>query len=387
MKAVLILSVCVCLVQCGPGKKQTREQPAQSYEYAYAREPALGIDPSYGEPGPIAAGPPLSHGPKLSHPGFSIGGPLVSIAKSAAEQAHTQLSNQQSVAGQAAYVAKNTLAQAAAQSAATAAAALTGKQIVVQGLEQQSKDAHVAVDGENLQLQQAERAASAAKSTAKQAMQQLQVITAALNAAQATADRAAQAAAEAAAELAAQTTMVGQAKARAESVDEQLSAARLDYESTQVAAEKAATSAAAAQNNAAAAAAHVADNAATSALLTHEPVNPAPLARLPLEHGNLGESALLKGPGALQEGALLASGHLRPSAAVHESEGLRIPAGLLGPLGGPNALHDAAALRASGLFHEAGPALQSPNGLHRSELLSLANALPTDSYDIKGYRY
>ncbi|KOC60090.1 hypothetical protein WH47_09088 [Habropoda laboriosa] len=354
MNALVLLLACVCLVQCGPAKKQARDQEAASFEYGYG--PGLGIaDPiAYAEPGPLLAAAPAAHGRGPPHPGFSVGGPLVNIATGAAEQAHTQLSNQQSAAGQAAYVAKNTLAQAAAQSAATAAAALTGKQIVVQGLEQQSKDAHVAVDGESLQLQQAERAASAARTTAKQAMHQLQVVTAALNAAQTTADRAAQAAAEAAAELAAQTTMVGQAKARVETVDEQLSAARLDYESTQAAAQKAATAAAAAQNNAAAAAAHVADTAAASALLSHEPVNPAPVAKLPPSHSVLREPTGLRDSGA----------YLSP-AALHDAEGLLHEYGAaLGPVS----------------------ALQSPNGLHRSELLSLANSLPTD-YDIKGYRY
>lgn len=364
MKVLLLLVACICLVQCGPTKKQARDQEAQSYEYEYAHEPALAlVDSAAFAKTPVLAPAPVAHSRGISHPGFSVGGPLANIAKGAAEQAHTQLSNQHSAAGQAAFVAKNTLAQAAAQSAATAAAALAGKQIVVQGLEQQSKDAHVAVDSENLQLQQAERAASAARTTAKQAMHQLQVATAALNAAQATADRAAQAAAEAAAELAAQTTMLGQAKARAESVDEQLSAARLDYETTQVAAEKAASAAAGAQNNAAAAAAHVADNAAASALLSHEPTKPSPLPKLPPQHAPAVAEPALDLPALRPHGSLLAS------AGLHQADAL-VPTGY----------QEAIALPASGLLHEA-------NGLHRSELLSLANALPTDNYGIKGYRY
>ncbi|KOX75874.1 hypothetical protein WN51_13359 [Melipona quadrifasciata] len=388
MKQLFLLLAYVCLTQCALAKKQTRDQQATGYEYEYVQEPVLSE--------PLLASVPLAYGREPSQPGFSVGGPLASIAKGAAAQAHTQLSNQESAAGQAAYVAKNTLAQAAAQSAATAAAALAGKQIVVQGLEQQLRDAHVTVDGEKLQLQQAERAANAARTTAKQAIHQLQVATAALNAAQATVDRAAQAAAEAAAELAAQTTMLGQAKAKAESVDEQLSAARLDYETTQTAAEKAATAAAAAQNNAAAAAAHVADTAVTSALLTHEPVSPSPLPKLPSQHSAPREPSVLE-PAAYQEpsalllsGALHQSAALRPSAtllripsrfheaaALHEADDLRIP----------TAPQDAVALRVSGLLRETDPALQSPNGLHRSELLSLANALPSDNYDIKSYRY
>ncbi|XP_076639051.1 uncharacterized protein LOC143351446 isoform X2 [Colletes latitarsis] len=387
-KLVLVLGY-VCLVHAGQTKKQTYDQQADSYEYEYARqEPALGLADSlsYLDPAPALAAGPVGHGRgHAPRPGFSVGGPLANIAKGAADQAHTQLNNQQSAAGQAAYVAKNTLAQAAAQSAATAAAALAGKQIVVQGLEQQSRDAHVAVDGENLQLQQAERAASAARTTAKQAMHQLQVITAALNAAQTTVDRASQAAAEAAAELAAQTTMLGQAKARAESVDEQLTAARVDYESTQSAAQKAATAAAAAQNNAAAAAAHVADNAGASALLSHAPVDVQPTVKLP-ENSPLRHPAGLAvagpGPGLLQ-------GHdaLLPSGAVYEPDALRgpgpllEPGHLLGPGPGPGllssgALHDAGGLRAANV-----------HALQRSELLSLPNSLPVDSYDVKGYRY
>ena len=94
---------------------------------------------------------------------------------------------------------------------------------------------------------------------------QVQVITTALNAAQATAEHAAQAASEAAAELAAQTTMVGQAKARAHAIDEQLETARIDFEATQAAAQKAAALAQKAQNNAAAAAAHAAHAASEAA--------------------------------------------------------------------------------------------------------------------------
>lgn len=52
--------------------------------------------------------------------------------------------------------------------------------------------------------------------------------------------------------------MVGAAKARVENIEEQLNAARVDFEATQEAAHKAASSAQEAQNNAAEAAAHAA---------------------------------------------------------------------------------------------------------------------------------
>ncbi|XP_011870531.1 PREDICTED: late embryogenesis abundant protein, group 3-like [Vollenhovia emeryi] len=280
MKILLMFLAYVTLVYCGKTKtkKQIHDQEViDGYEFDYAGHDAsaLGLIESNGpyvEAAPVIAVAASGHRSSLIRPGYSVGGPLASIAKGAADQAHTQLNQQPAAAGQAAYVAKNTLAQAAAQSAATAAAALAGKQIIVMGLEQQSRDAHVAVDGEKQQLQQAQRAATAAKNAAQQAMHQVQVITTALNAAQATAEHAAQAAAEAAAELAAQTTMVGQAKARAEAIAEQLAAARLDFETTQAAAQKAANAAQAAQSNAAAAAAHAANTAAATAA-AHHPVS------------------------------------------------------------------------------------------------------------------
>ncbi|KMQ84449.1 transcription elongation regulator 1-like isoform x1 protein [Lasius niger] len=271
MKILLVFLACVTLTYCSKAKKQIHDQQVvDSYEFEYVDHgaPALGLIDSnshYVEAAPVAAVAASGHRSSLIRPGYSVGGPLASIAKGAADQAHTQLNQQPAAAGQAAYVAKNTLAQAAAQSAATAAAALAGKQIILMGLEQQSRDANVAVDGEKQQLQQAQRAATAARNAAQQAMHQVQVITTALNAAQATAEHAAQAAAEAAAELAAQTTMVGQAKARAETIAEQLAAARLDFETTQAAAQKAANAAQAAQSNAAAAAAHAANTAAATA--------------------------------------------------------------------------------------------------------------------------
>ncbi|XP_043279818.1 coiled-coil domain-containing protein 8 homolog [Venturia canescens] len=277
MKFLVILA-CASLALAAPGRKSSkaesrkpREQYASPYAdygaYEYAGLAELPVLPShYGDAAPSAsfgsgashAALAHGHGP-ARHVGFSAGGGLVSIARGAADQAHNSVANQHSAAGQAAYVAKNQLAQSAAQSAATAAAALAGKQVILAGLEQQSRDAHVAVDGEKMQLQQAQRAATAAQNSAQQAAHQLQVVTAAMNAAQATSDHAAQAAAEAAAELAAQTSMVGQAKARAQTIDEQLAATRLDFEATRAASEKAAAAAQLAQNNAAAAAAHAAE--------------------------------------------------------------------------------------------------------------------------------
>ncbi|KAK0087815.1 hypothetical protein PV325_013999 [Microctonus aethiopoides] len=271
-KFSLILVVCTSVALAIPaGTKSTKEARKPREHGYYPAYDDAALDNGYAllsninlDSHSAPSHPSSHHGYKT---GFSVGGGLVAIARGAADQARSQVASQHSAAGQAAYVAKNTLAQSAAQSAATAAAALAGKQIILSGLEQQSRDAHVAVDGEKMQLQQAQRAATAARNSAQQAMHQLQVVTAAMNAAQATSDHAAQAAAEAAAELAAQTTMVGQAKARAQTIDEQLKAARIDFAATQSASDKAAAAAQLAQNNAAAAAAHAADSAAVSGAL------------------------------------------------------------------------------------------------------------------------
>ncbi|XP_043482350.1 uncharacterized protein LOC122511270 [Leptopilina heterotoma] len=262
MKLVLI-SFCVTLVVAGPTKqshvldKKQVDQLIEGLDFDYIKQ-----DPGYSAEYAEAPVPLAQPRPKT---GFSVGGGLVSIAQGAANAAHNSVVNQPSAAGQAAYVAKNTLAQAAAQSAATAAAALAGKQIILMGLEQQSYNAHQAVNSEKTQLQQAQRSATAAQNSAQQAMHQVQIITTALNAAQVTSEHAAQASAEAAAELAAQTTMLGQAKASARAIDEQLEAARVDFEATQAAAQKAAALAQKAQSNAAAAAAHAAQAASEAA--------------------------------------------------------------------------------------------------------------------------
>lgn len=147
-------------------KKQQLDQISDGLEYEYINQDPESSS-SYEDSSSAA-----SHHQKPKT-GFSVGGGLVSIAQGAANAAHNSVINQPSAAGQAAYVAKNTLAQSAAQSAATAAAALAGKQIILMGLEQQSYNAHLAVDSEKTQLQQAQRSATAAQNTAQQAMHQV----------------------------------------------------------------------------------------------------------------------------------------------------------------------------------------------------------------------
>ncbi|XP_026332113.1 uncharacterized protein LOC113239356 [Hyposmocoma kahamanoa] len=193
-----------------------------------------------------------------SKKGYSRGSGLRTIAVGSANQAKTALGNQAAAAYQAAYVAKNTLAQSAAQASATAQAALAGKQVILSGLEQQVRDAKVALQGEEMQLQQAKRSAQAAAQAAQQAMHQVNVIQAALNAAQATSENANEAASQAAGELGAQTAMVGAARQRLHTLQEQLHGVRIDFEATQTAARKAQAAAQQAQANAAAAAAKAA---------------------------------------------------------------------------------------------------------------------------------
>lgn len=226
-------------------------QQKRDYEYEY--DYANGSDDSkeqYSQPAAPSA--------VAEKKGYSAGSGLRSIAQGSADQASSAVNSQHAAGKQAAYVAKNQLAQSASQAAATAQAALAGKQVLLQGLEQQNIDAHQALDGEIQQLQQAKRSAKAAQQSAQQAMNHLAILTAALNNAQTSSEHAQQAASEAAAELASQTAMVGAAKQRVEVIDEQLHAARIDFEATQQLAQKAAASAQQAQNVAAEAAAHAA---------------------------------------------------------------------------------------------------------------------------------
>lgn len=230
--------------------RQSAGPQKRDYEYEY--DYANGSDDSkeqYSQPAPVAI---------AEKKGYSAGSGLRSIAQGSADQASSAVNSQHAAGKQAAYVAKNQLAQAASQAAATAQAALAGKQVLLQGLEQQNIDAHQALDGEIQQLQQAKRSAKAAQQSAQQAMNHLAILTAALNNAQTSSEHAQQAAGEAAAELASQTAMVGAAKQRVEAIDEQLHAARIDFEATQQLAQKAASSAQQAQNVAAEAAAHAA---------------------------------------------------------------------------------------------------------------------------------
>ncbi|KAH0819331.1 hypothetical protein GEV33_003459 [Tenebrio molitor] len=200
--------------------------------------------------------------PKL---GFSAGSGLRSIAEGSFNSANDAVNNQDAAGHQAAFVAKNTLAQAAAGASATAQAALAGKQILLQGLEQQLRDSQTALMGEKQQLMQAQRSADATMRAAQEARAHVNVLTNTLNAAQTNADHMTQAASEAAGELAAQQSMVGSAKQRVEQLSKQLASVRVDFEATRAAAQKAQAAAQAAAANAAAAAAAAAADLAKSA--------------------------------------------------------------------------------------------------------------------------
>lgn len=191
-----------------------------------------------------------------SNGGFLADNGLRSIAKGSADQAISAVASQNAAGKQASYVAKSTLAQAAAQAAGTAVAVLKGKEVLLRRLEEQSVEAHKSVDSELTQLQQAKRSAKAAQYAAQQAINHVSVLTAALNNAQSASELAQKAAAEAAAELSSQIDMVAQAKGKLEQTESQTYAARLDYEETREAAEKATLSAKEAQLNANDAALH-----------------------------------------------------------------------------------------------------------------------------------
>ncbi|GAB0088898.1 hypothetical protein DMENIID0001_033620 [Sergentomyia squamirostris] len=249
----LTIVLCVIAVSARSHHKASKAQKKKDYEYDYGGDyqNSGGVSNEHASYSSVAE----SHGAPIKS-GYSAGSGLRSIAQGSADQANSAVANQHSAGKQAAYVAKNTLAQQAVQASATAQAALAGKQVLLQGLEQQSLEAHQALDSEIVQLQQAKRSAKASHQAATQALNHVTVLTQALNNAQLTADHAQQSAQEAAAELASQTAMVGAAKTRLEAIEEQLHSARIDFEATQVAAQKAAASAQEAQNNAAEAAIH-----------------------------------------------------------------------------------------------------------------------------------
>ncbi|KAH8408654.1 hypothetical protein KR215_009819 [Drosophila sulfurigaster] len=187
---------------------------------------------------------------------FLVDNGLRSIAKGSADQAISAVASQNAAGKQASYVAKSTLAQAAAQAAGTVVAVLKGKEVLLRRLEEQSIESHKAVESELTQLQQAKRSAKAAQYAAQQAINHVSVLTAALNNAQSASELAQKAAAEAAAELSSQIDMVATAKAKLEQIESHAYAARLDYEETREAAEKATLSAQEAQLNANDAALH-----------------------------------------------------------------------------------------------------------------------------------
>ncbi|XP_064549531.1 uncharacterized protein LOC135436063 [Drosophila montana] len=188
--------------------------------------------------------------------GYLVDNGLRSIAKGSADQASSAVASQNAAGKQASYVAKSTLAQAAAQAAGTAVAVLKGREVLLRRLEEQIVEAHKAVESELTQLQQAKRSAKAAQYAAQQAINHVSVLTAALNNAQSASELAQKAVAEAAAELSSQIDMVAQAKSKLEQTESQAYAARLDYEETREAAEKATLSAQEAHLNANDAALH-----------------------------------------------------------------------------------------------------------------------------------
>lgn len=222
---------------------------------SYTSENDDGDHKGHGDNGGSSSASLTVHGSK-SKAGYSLGSGLRSIAQGSANQAYSAVASQHAAAKQAAFLAKNSLAQAATQAAATAQAALQGKQVLLQELELQAAEAQRALSRELSQLKAAKVATKLAQQTAQAAINHVSVLTAAVNNAKAVAEHAEQTSHEVANQMATQSSMVGQAKSRLEQLEGQLKQASIDYEATKEATLKAASAAAEAQVNASKAAAH-----------------------------------------------------------------------------------------------------------------------------------
>lgn len=87
MKILCIFLAYVTLVHCGKAKKQIHNpEVVDAYEFEYVGHsaPALGLIESnshYVEAAPVIAVAASGHRTSLVRPGYSVGGPLASIAK------------------------------------------------------------------------------------------------------------------------------------------------------------------------------------------------------------------------------------------------------------------------------------------------------------------
>lgn len=85
MKILLLLLAHTTLVYCGKAKKQIHDQPIDNYKLEYKGSPALGLiesDSHLLEAAPVVTIAASDHHSKrLIRPGYSVGGPLASIAK------------------------------------------------------------------------------------------------------------------------------------------------------------------------------------------------------------------------------------------------------------------------------------------------------------------
>lgn len=83
MKILMIFLACVTLTYCSKAKKQIHDQQVvDSYEFEYVDHGAPALDlidsNSHIEAAPVRAN---GHRSNLIRPGYSVGGPLASIAK------------------------------------------------------------------------------------------------------------------------------------------------------------------------------------------------------------------------------------------------------------------------------------------------------------------
>lgn len=85
MKTLLLLLACATLAYCGKTKKQILDQQhiVDGYEFEYAAPDAsaLGLEAHYVEAVPAVAVAASAHRSSHIRPGYSVGGPLASIAK------------------------------------------------------------------------------------------------------------------------------------------------------------------------------------------------------------------------------------------------------------------------------------------------------------------
>lgn len=173
------------------------------------------------------------------------------IAIKAAQDAKAANDAQQAAGQLAAQHIKQELAEKAFQSAKAAEAALTGKQMMVQQLEVETHEASAVVEEETSSLQNTEANMNAAVEAARAATQQFEIMDSLHKQMKDNCANIQAVALGAQQEVGAKVALLEAAKARLISLQNQMEAARCDYEKTKTAAYKAACAAIEAKRKAA----------------------------------------------------------------------------------------------------------------------------------------